>query len=85
MSKIEKLILKLKNNPKDFSFNELKKLLNNFGYIELKLGKTSGSRVAFINEKSKHIIRIHKPHPSEILKSYQIEYIIEELEKIGLI
>lgn len=48
-------------------------------------GKTSGSRVAFINLKTKHIIRIHKPHPGNELKSYQIELIFKELKDQGVL
>lgn len=85
MSKKEKLVERLLSKPKDFSYDELKSLLTGFGYAESNKGKTSGSRVAFINEKNSHIIRLHKPHPKNILKSYQIDLIIEELQKENLI
>lgn len=55
------------------------------GYEEVKIGKTSGSRVAFYNNVTEHIIRLHRPHPTEILKLYQIEQLIEELKKQGVI
>lgn len=83
MSKFDKLLQRLQNKPKDFSYEELMKILNSFGYNELKLGKTSGSRVAFFNEETKHIIRLHKPHPLKILKAYQIDLIIDELKSKG--
>ena len=83
MSKFDKLLQRLQNKPKDFSYEELMKILNGFGYNELKLGKTSGSRVAFFNEETKHIIRLHKPHPLKILKAYQIDLIIDELKSKG--
>ncbi len=51
------------------------------GYSEFNRGKTSGSRVLFVNERSSHIIRLHKPHPKNILKTYQVDMIIEELQK----
>ena len=85
MSRKEKILKRLLNLPKDFSFEELKQLLSGLGYVELNLGKTSGSRVAFLNEETKHIIRLHKPHPQNILKRYQLELIIEELTKRGII
>jgi len=65
---------------KDFTYNELRKLLTHLGYEESQSGKTSGSRVAFIHKDSKHIIRLHKPHPNNELKQYQIEQIIDELK-----
>jgi hypothetical protein len=51
----------------------------------VKTGKTSGSRVAFINPETRHIIRLHKPHPEPELKQYQINDIEEELRERGLI
>jgi hypothetical protein len=85
MSKEEKLIIKFLQKPKDFTYDELKKMLNGFGYIEDQNGKTSGSRVAFIHDKTKHIIRLHKPHPGNELKMYQIDLIRKELEEKGIL
>lgn len=85
MTKLDKLIKRLLSRPKDFKYSELTSLLIQFGYQELKTRKTSGSRRAFMNEKSKHIIRLHKPHPKDILKMYQIDYLIQELKKKELI
>lgn len=80
MSKFDKLILRLLSRPKDFTYDELKTLLKGLGYAESNKGKTSGSRVAFIDTATKHILRIHKPHPKNIIKGYAMEYIIEELK-----
>ena len=80
MSKIDKQIERLKSKPKDFTFNELKYLLNNLGYNENNKGKTSGSRIKFEKDGVAEI-DIHKPHPNNILKPYQIKDIIEKLKK----
>jgi hypothetical protein len=85
MSKEEKLVKRLLAKPNDFTYNELRSLLTHLGYVESQSGKTSGSRVAFINENDKHIIRLHKPHPGNELKKYQIEQLIEELKARSLI
>jgi|WetSurMetagenome_2_1015567.scaffolds.fasta_scaffold05894_2 hypothetical protein len=85
MSRLKKLIERLLKKPKDFSFSDLEKMLLFFGYDEIKTGKTSGSRVAYYNSETKHIIRLHKPHPKPILKIYQINYLIEELKKEGFL
>lgn len=85
MSKKEKLLARLLERPKDFSYSELKTLLSGMNYEEVNKGKTSGSRVAFVNKKTSHIICLPKPHPKNILKSYQIDLIIEELKKEDLI
>ncbi|MGR3178279.1 MAG: type II toxin-antitoxin system HicA family toxin [Candidatus Anammoxibacter sp.] len=71
--------------PKDFTYSELKKLLNSFEYKEIKRGKTAGSRVAFFNSETKHIIKLHKPHPRSILKRYQLDEVEEKLKNSGLI
>ena len=85
MSKIEKLIKRLFSKPRDFTYDELVKVLKHFGYDEIKKGKTAGSRRAFISEATKHIIRLHKPHPGNIIKMYVIDYVIEELKNQGLL
>jgi hypothetical protein len=85
MSKHDKIVKKLNSRPKNFTYSELYQLLTGFGYIESHKGKTSGSRVAFINEKAGHIIRLHKPHPGNELKQYQISLIINELKTQGLL
>ncbi|MFS4457028.1 type II toxin-antitoxin system HicA family toxin [Maribacter sp. 2304DJ31-5] len=80
MSKIEKLLLKFRCNPKDLTWNELVKILNHYGFVEIsKKGKTGGSRVKFCND-NKDIINLHKPHPSNIVKQYVIKQIIEKLK-----
>jgi len=80
MSKIDKLIIRLLSYPKDFTYNELKTLLTSFGYIEVQ---GAGSRVYF--SKNNHKIKLHKPHPGNILKAYQLNLIIDELIANGLI
>ena len=78
MSKIDKLIERLKSQPKDFTWDELLKVLKHFRYSELKAGKTGGSRRKFADNQN-NIINFHKPHPGNILKEYVIKQIIEHL------
>jgi hypothetical protein len=85
MSRKEKILKRFLQVPNDFTYDELFTLLKGFEYQVLATGKTSGSRVAFYNKQTSHIIRLHKPHPSNILKNYQIDQIIEELKRIGVI
>ena len=85
MVRIDKLKSKLLNTNSVFTYPELLKLLRHLGYSQKKTGKTSGSRVAFVNKDTKHIIRIHKPHPGNELKRYVKSFIIEELKKEGFI
>lgn len=84
MSKKKKLFDRFLSKPKDFKYTELIRLLRYYGYTESKKGKTSGSRVAFINEAMKRAILLHKPHKG-ILKPYQLDDIETELIKAGFI
>ena len=85
MSKYDKLLLKLLNRNTTITYQEISYLLGKLGYTESQKGKTSGSRVAFINGEDKHIIRLHKPHPGNELKSYVKREIISELKDKKLI
>jgi hypothetical protein len=79
MSKVEKLIEKLKSRPKDFTWDEMLKVLNHFGFEQIAQGKTGGSRRKFVNIE-KQIISLHEPHPQKVLKSYQLDIIIDYLK-----
>ena len=83
MSKLEKLIERLKSNPKDFTFDEMQNLLLALGFELSNKGKTSGSRVKFF--KNDMCIIIHKPHPRKELLAYQVKQVIETLSEGGLI
>ena len=83
MSKSEKLLERFLSKPKDFTFAELETLLFGFGFTRSASATASGSAVRFINHKTKHIIRLHKPHPSPELKQYAIKYMIAELTQGG--
>jgi len=85
MSKLTKVVDKLLNLQQVFTFSDLVYLLGKFGYTEKKTGKTSGSRKAYINNDTLHIIRLHKPHPGNEIKRYVRVYIISELKKQGLL
>lgn len=80
----KKLIQRLKSKPKDFTFDDAETLLKYLDYVRSNKGKTSGSRVMFINEEHGSIL-LHKPHPQKELKSYQIKQLIEILEQEELI
>ena len=85
MSRQEKLLRRFLSRPEDFTFDELITLLKGFGYEQLKSGKTGGSRIAFFNQNSKRIIRLHRPHPQNTLKRYQILELEKEFKSKGFI
>ncbi len=84
MSRREKPLKRLMKRPKDFTYEEAKTLLLQLGFEERNKGKTSGSRVVFKKDENTKI-QIHKPHPDKILKKYQIESLLEDLKRYGVI
>ena len=84
MSKKEKLIEKLRQKSKDFTFDEMNTLLTSLGFQCYNKGKTSGSRVLFLREDGISII-LHKPHPNKELAQYQIRQILKAVEEEKLI
>jgi len=81
MSKKEKLLKKFLQTPikKDLTFAELATLLLACGYVKIE---GNGSAVKFFNKEKDSLINLHKPHPSDILKTYIIKQIQEKLKEI---
>lgn len=84
MSKKDKLVERFLSVPSDFTWNELIKLLSQYGYKEFNKGKTAGSRRKFADENN-NIILLHEPHPAKIVKKYAIRQILENLKEKGKI
>ena len=85
MGRNEKLLDRISKKPKDFTYDELRRSLAGLQCVEDKGGRTSGSRVAFIHQPTQTILRLHRPHPGNELKAYQIELVIGFLKSIGVI
>ena len=85
MGRNDKLLERIIRRPKDFTYDELRRLLAGLQCIEDSGGKTSGSRVAFIHQPTQAILRLHRPHPGNELKAYQIELVLGFLKSIGVI
>ena len=83
MGQKEKLIERLKGNPKDFTFEEMRTALESLGFKMHNKGKTSGSRVQF--QKENIPIMLHKPHRQKELLDYQVKQVLDILEKEDLI
>lgn len=73
MSKKDKLIKSMKNNPKDVSFEDIKKLLINFGY---EVDNSGGSHWVFRKED-------HEPQVIPRKKPVKSIYVIRALKTIG--
>ena len=75
----EKLIERFKRQPKDFRFDELTRLFRLLGFEISQKGKTSGSRIEFVNKEKELSYGAHKPHPDSAIKSYVMKQILDFL------
>ena len=80
----EKLRDRFLKMPSDFTFDEMLRLLEGYGYVKSDKGRTSGSRVIFKNG-DKRPIMLHKPHPGNIVKGYAMKQVYDNLKEAGLI
>ena len=80
----EKLIERFLTLPKNFTYDEVKRLFGLFGYSEGKKGNTSGSRVEFISADNKSSYIMHKPHPSNIIKGYVMKQLLAYIRDVSL-
>ena len=85
MTKKDKLIQRLIQLPKDFTFAELEAILLRLGFEKDDKGKTSGSRVRFYNKEKQLQYLAHKPHPSNIVKEKALKDIVNYLTENKLI
>ena len=85
MSQRQKLLDKLRENPKSFTFDEAEALLNACSFHRSNKGKTSGSRVMFTSYDHDAKLLLHKPHPRKELLIYQVRQIKEFLTAEGLL
>ena len=84
MSRRDKLVDRYTGKPKDFTWDELVRFLNGFGYTEKPRGKTSGSHRHFSHGTSP-TITVPRPHHGNIVKMYLIENVLRVLTEEGLI
>jgi hypothetical protein len=78
VAKIDKILGRLRSKPKDFTWEDLTRIMQHFGYKKLE---GSGSRVKFYHEEKNTLFSMHKPHHPKTLRPYQIESAISRLEK----
>ena len=83
MSTKEKLIERFKTIPSDFTFDELLRLFNAFGFTVNNKGATSGSRVRL--EKGTDFFNLHRPHPGNVVKQSALRSVYHYLKSLELI
>ena len=84
MGTIEKLRERFLTMPSDFTFEEMQRLLEGYGYERSNKAKTSGSRLIFKNA-DKRPIMLHKPHPGNVVKGYAMKQVLDNLCEAGFI
>lgn len=85
MSQKEDLINRLKTKPKDFTTSELESLMSKCGCVKSNRGRTSGSAIAYVHEKTGRVLKFHSPHPKKELKRYMIDLVLDFLRDIDAI
>jgi predicted RNA binding protein YcfA (HicA-like mRNA interferase family) len=80
MAKIEKILRRLSSKPADFEWNEFKAIMEHLGF---ELRTTGGSGRKFIHPETGAAHFIHEPHPSKVLKTYQVRDVVAFLTKEG--
>ena len=79
MSQLEKLLLRIKNNPKTVRFDELDKILKR---LDFEVRQPNGGSSHYIYTKGNFILCIPKHIP--YIKQVYVEKVIEFLEKEGM-
>ena len=77
MARSDKLVARFLDRPNDFTWSEVVRLLQGFGYSEAPRGKTSGSRRRFARPNGR-AITLHKPHPGNVVRTY----VLDDLRRI---
>lgn len=84
MTRKDKLLRRFQDRPRDFTWDELVRLLTALGFKEARTGKTGGSRRRFIHGNGL-VIMLHKPHPGNVVKAYVMDDVRNRLMDGGLI
>ena len=84
MSRIDKLIARFREQPSDFTWDELVRLLEALDYLQVPPGSTGGSRRRFVHA-SAPTISLHKPHPGNVVKRYAMAAVMRLLKEEGLV
>lgn len=83
MSKFDKAVERLIQQPKDYTYSEARYLLVQLGFEEFNKGKTSGSRVKFYRAVDQRIILLHKPHPGDVMSIGATKALAVRLKEMG--
>lgn len=82
MSRKAKLIQKLKNEPKGFTWDDATTLMRMCGF-KLLNARGGGSGRMFRHEVTAQKVKLHEPHPRNILLPYMVNVLIDALRDAG--
>lgn len=80
MSRRDKLLAKLNAANNTFPWADLETLMVQLGYEQQE---KAGSRVRFYNAKTGHMLRLHRPHPENIIKGGALKAVCLALKQEG--
>src|SRR5665213_2769571 len=80
MSRKSKLLTRLRERPKDFTWGEACTLMKQCGFA---LKNKSGSGRMFVHVTTKQKVRLHEPHPENTILPYMVNALIEALTVAG--
>jgi hypothetical protein len=78
MSKRQKSIDRFLSKPTDFTWAEFRSLMEGFSY---ELQTVGGSARKFVHLQTGATLFVHEPHPSKLLKAYQVNLAIKFLRR----
>lgn len=81
MGRKEKLKAKLDTLPKNFTWDELVSLMNQYEFVLLKAKRGSGRK--FYNKNKDRLVMFHEPHPENTMKRYvlvEVKQLLDEIE-----
>jgi hypothetical protein len=78
LSRLQKAIDRLLAKPSDYTWDELLSLMTALGY---ELRTSGGSSRKFFDPVTQALFFMHEPHPSKILKAYQVRAVIQFLHQ----
>lgn len=82
MSKKKKLLDKVKQRPKNLTWDEVTTLMVGCGF-KLVNARGGGSRRMFVHAESRQKVSLHEPHPQKTLLPYMVDQLIAALEQAG--
>ena len=83
MSKLERKIAEFRRCRGPYPYADLVLLLTWLGYRQTETG--GGSRRRFMHAESRHVIRLHEPHPGKDVLPYVVREVRNVLEERGLL